>query len=231
MMGATETLANIDLFEGVSPELVARLAARCQWNTYRQDQQIVGHQDESQQVFFLVRGKARAIVYSVSGKEVTFRDITAGEMFGEFAAIDGKPRAASVQAIEDCLVASMSPRVFWSALEESPVIMAATLRRLVTQIRDLSERVFEFTALGVKNRIHAELLRLAIQNAGDDNTARLSPAPKHAEIASRISSHREAVTRELNRLDQDGVIKRKGNTWTIQDMNRLSRMVHDVIGH
>ncbi len=231
MMGASETLANIDLFEGVSPELVARLAARCQWNTYRQDQQIVGHQDESQQVFFLVRGKARAIVYSVSGKEVTFRDITAGEMFGEFAAIDGKPRAASVQAIEDCLVASMSPRVFWSALEESPVIMAATLRRLVTQIRDLSERVFEFTALGVKNRIHAELLRLAIQNAGDDNTARLSPAPKHAEIASRISSHREAVTRELNRLDQDGVIKRKGNTWTIQDMNRLSRMVHDVIGH
>ncbi|MDJ0609934.1 MAG: Crp/Fnr family transcriptional regulator [Kiloniellales bacterium] len=231
MIGATETLANIDLFEDAPPELVSKLAARCQWNTYRQDQQIVGHQDESRQVFFLVRGKARAIVYSVSGKEVTFRDITAGEMFGEFAAIDGKPRAASVQAIEDCLVASMSPQVFWGALEESPAIMAATLQRLVTQIRDLSERVFEFTALGVKNRIHAELLRLASQNASEDNTARLSPAPKHAEIASRISSHREAVTRELNRLDQDGVIKRKGNTWVIQDMNRLSRMVHDVIGH
>ena len=231
MLGTLETLENIDLFHDVSPEIVTKLAARCQWNEYRQGQQIVGHQDESRQVFFLVRGKARAIVFSVAGKEVTFRDIEAGEMFGEFAAIDGKPRSASVQAIQDCLIASMSAEVFWQALEESPEVMAATLRRLVIQVRALSERVFEFATLGVKNRIHAELLRLAAQNENEDGSARLSPAPTHAEIASRISSHREAVTRELNRLDHDGVIRRNGSTWVIQDISLLSRMVHDVMGY
>ena len=231
MLGTLETLENIDLFHGVSPGIVSKLAARCQWNEYKQDQQIVGHQDESRQVFFLVQGKARAIVFSVAGKEVTFRDIEAGEMFGEFAAIDSKPRSAGVQAIQDSLVASMSAEVFWQALEESPEVMAATLRRLVTQVRALSERVFEFSTLGVKNRIHAELLRLAAQHEGDDGTACLSPAPTHAEIASRISSHREAVTRELNRLDHDGVIRRNGSSWVIQDISLLSRMVHDVMGY
>lgn len=229
-MGARETLEGVDLFHGLSADRIQALSERCQWRDYTENQQVVGHQDETRQVFFLVRGKARAIVYSLSGKEVTFRDIQAGEMFGEFAAIDGQPRAASVQAVQNCLMASMSPDVFWQVLKDYPDVMEATLRRLTAQVRALSERVFEFSTLAVKNRIHAELLRLANQNLTGDGTAALAPAPTHAEIASRISSHREAVTRELNRLAQEGIITRRSGNLIVRDIARLSRLVHEVVG-
>ena len=229
-MGARESLEGVDLFQGLTESTIKALSERCQWRDYTENQQVVGHQDESCQVFFLVRGKARAIVYSLSGKEVTFRDIQAGEMFGEFAAIDGQPRSASVQAVQNCLIASMSPDAFWQVLKEYPDVMAATLRRLTAQVRALSERVFEFSTLAVKNRIHAELLRLANQNLSGDGTASLVPAPTHAEIASRISSHREAVTRELNRLAQEGIITRRSGNLVIRDVARLSRLVHEVVG-
>lgn len=229
-MVARETLEGVGLFHGLSADRIQALSERCQWRDYTENQQVVGHQDETRQVFFLVRGKARAIVYSLSGKEVTFRDIQAGEMFGEFAAIDGQPRAASVQAVQNCLMASMSPDVFWQVLKDYPDVMEATLRRLTAQVRALSERVFEFSTLAVKNRIHAELLRLANQNLTGDGTAALAPAPTHAEIASRISSHREAVTRELNRLAQEGIITRRSGNLIVRDIARLSRLVHEVVG-
>lgn len=72
----------------------------------------------------------------------------------------------------------------------------------------LTTRVYDFSTLAVKNRIQAELLRLANLVPKDGKSARIFPAPTHGEIASRVSTHREAVTRELNRLCRIGVAER-----------------------
>jgi len=222
-------LEGIEIFAGLTPAELDALAKRCVWREFAPKQQIVGHQDESHQVFFLVRGKARAVIRSLSGREVTFRDIPAGEMFGEFAAIDGGPRSATVEALQRCLAASMSPELFWDVLLTHPKAAAAMLKRLTRQIRALSERVFEFSTLAVRNRIHAELVRLGSECVQPDGSARLSPPPTHAEIASRISTHREAVTRELNELAQAGLIERRRGALVIRDLARLRRMVDRVI--
>ena len=191
---------------------------------------IVGYLDESRQVFFLAEGTARAIIYSLSGKEVSFRDVQAGEMFGEFAAIDGEPRSASVEALKPCLIAAMTAELFWEVLRDHSGVAEATLRRLTNQIRALTERVLEFSTLAVKHRIHAELLRMARDHLGEDDTAVVAPAPTHHEIASRISTHREAVTRELNHLARIGVVERRDHRLIIRDISRLGRMVEAVGG-
>jgi CRP-like cAMP-binding protein len=113
-------------------------------------------------------------------------------------------------------------------LRKHPAAAAVMLRELTRLIRSLSERVVEFSTLGVKNRIHAELLRLAREHMRDANKAVIMPAPTHNEIASRVSTHREAVTRELNHLAQDGLIERQHGGLTILDVARLSRLVEDV---
>jgi CRP-like cAMP-binding protein len=58
-------------------------------------------------VFFITEGEARVTIYSLSGKAVSFRELSAGDMFGEFPAIDQGPRSASVEARTECLVAYM----------------------------------------------------------------------------------------------------------------------------
>ena len=95
----------------------------------------------------------------------------------------------------------------------------------------LTERVFEFSALAVNNRIHAELLRLARDHMTAENTAAIQPAPTHAEIASRISTHREAVTRELSRLSRAGIVVRRSGALVVEDVERLDRLMQDVIGY
>jgi CRP-like cAMP-binding protein len=223
-------LSAIAPFTDLSNRELEALAALCHWRDYRPSQLVVGHQEQSSDVFFIVSGKVRVTLYSVSGKEVTFRDMGAGEMFGELAAIDGKPRSASVIALTESRIGSVSAQSFWRVLREHPEVAAATLRWLVAQVRDLSERVFEFSTLTVRNRIHAELLRLAHAHMQDRNRAVISPTPTHAEIASRISTHREAVTRELNRLARAGLIERRSGKWLISDVDRLARMVQDLLG-
>ena len=61
-------------------------------------------------------------------------------------------------------------------------------------------------------------------------STRIIPAPRHVEIANRISTHREAVTREFNRLSRIGIIERRGGELLVKDIDRLATMVHEATG-
>jgi CRP/FNR family cyclic AMP-dependent transcriptional regulator len=78
---------------------------------------------------------------------------------------------------------------------------------LVAKNRRMSERVFEVSALAVRERVRRELLRLAAEGAPSGSGVVIRPAPTHYEFAARIGSHREAVTRELNRLVEERVLE------------------------
>lgn len=225
-----KSLRKLRALEAVTPETIAALDRLVRWHEYARDQLIIGHQDESSDVFFIVSGSVRVTVYSPAGKEVTFRDLGAGEIFGELAAIDGKPRSAAVVALSNCTIASLTAQQFGRALHDHPDFAKVTLKRLAETVRSLSERVFEVSALSVRNRIHAELLRLARANMLTENSATISPAPTHSAIASRISTHREAVTRELSKLSKSGLIERQGNKIVVKDVRRLSNLVEDFLG-
>jgi len=223
-------LERIEIFQNLDAREIERLTNRVNWRNYKAHQQIIGHQEASTDVYFMVSGTVRVILFSSAGKEVAFRDIHAGECFGEYAAIDGAPRSANVIALTDVMIGSVSAETFRSILEEYPAVSMSLLAHLVSTVRSLSERIFEFSTLAVKNRIHSELLRLARESERDGNQARISPAPTHADIASRISTHREAVTRELNDLTKSGLLARDGRTLIITDMEELERLVHQMTG-
>ena len=225
-----ESLVGVEVFRRLSAAHREKLAALCQGRRYAAMQRILSHKDDSQDVYFIVSGKVRVTIYSMGGKEITFRDQVAGEMFGELGAIDGEPRSAHVMALEDSLLASMSRETFWGVLGNYPQVAEFTLKRLASLVRLLSERVFEFSTLAVRNRIHAELLRLAREHPRGDNTAAITPAPTHADIASRISTHREAVTREYHNLSESGLIEQHRGQLIINDVARLETMVREVMG-
>jgi CRP-like cAMP-binding protein len=225
-----ESLVGVEVFRHLDAAARGRLAGLCSGRRYAAQQRILSHKDQTRDVYFIVSGKVRVTIYSLGGKEITFRDQAAGEMFGELGAIDGEPRSAHVMALEDSLLASMSREAFWEVLGSYPEVAAFTLKRLASLVRLLSERVFEFSTLAVRNRIHAELLRLARENPFEDNTAVISPSPTHADIASRISTHREAVTREYHDLAEAGVIEQRRGELVINDVARLEDMVREVTG-
>jgi CRP/FNR family cyclic AMP-dependent transcriptional regulator len=224
------TLSGIAIFAGLTPKALEAIHQRCSWRRYVAGEPIVGYLDSSDDVFFVTAGEVSVTIYSLAGKAVSFRTLGPGDMFGEYAAIDGEPRSASVEARSTCLVASMSGKEFRKLLETQPVVAWAVLKGLVRNARGLTKRIYEFSTLAVNNRIQAELLRLASLAPREGKGARIQPAPTHAEIASRISTHREAVTRELNRLAKIGVIVRRSGTLLVRDLDRLAAMLHEMTG-
>lgn len=227
---APQSLDKIALFASLPPQTLKAIERRCAWRRYEPGEPIIDYLDASDEVFFVVTGETRASIYSLLGKAVTFCDLGPGEVFGEVAAIDGEPRSASIEARTRCLVASMSANAFRELLQSEPMVAMALLRHLVTKIRSLTTRVYEFSALAVNNRIQAEVLRLARLAPKEGKTASINPAPTHAEIASRTSTHREAATRELNRLSRLSIIERRGRTLVVTDIDRLAAMVREVTG-
>jgi CRP-like cAMP-binding protein len=133
-----------------------------------------------------------------------------------------------VLALESSLLACMRAADFRRLLREEPMLGERVLRRLAGLVRRLSERVIDLSTLGVHHRIHGELLRLAREAGVAGNTARIDPAPKHADVASQVSTYREQVTRELSALAKAGVLGKDGRALVVRDVARLERMVEEV---
>lgn len=225
-----EELAAIDLLKGLSPqeiEQVTRLVRVRQWPA---GHCFVNFRDESQDVYFVLSGKVRVTIYSEAGREVAFRDLVAGDSFGELAAIDRKPRSANVIATVDARVGNVTANEFMDLVRRYPAVAEATLAKLAALVRALSLRVYEFSK-PVAVRICNELIRLAEANTTEGRTARIRPAPKHADVASRVNTHREAVSRLMSQLAQAGIVERGRGELVIKDINRLKAFAERLYDH
>jgi CRP-like cAMP-binding protein len=139
-------LEGVALLKGLPSESLQHIQQSCSWRRYEPGEPIVEYLDRSDDVFFLISGEARVIVYSLAGKVVSFHDLGPGDMFGEYPAIDERPRSASVEARSSCLVASMPSAAFLELLQAEPTVGRALDKQLVATIRRLSTRVYEFSA-------------------------------------------------------------------------------------
>lgn len=224
------SLEGVAIFAGLDLVLVQKIKRSCTWRRYKPGELIVNYHDESDDVFFITAGQASVTIYSRTGRIVSFGELGPGEVFGEYAAIDHGSRSASVEARTECLIASMSADRFRKLVQSMPSISFALLEQLVKRTRSVTNRVFEVSALHVNCRIQAELLRLANSGSRKGAGACIEPAPKHTDIASRVSTHREAVTREINHLARTGIIERRGDALWIPDVDRLADLVHEATG-
>ncbi len=195
------------------------------WRRAQEKECILNYKDDSADIYFVAYGDVRVSIQSVAGKDLMLRVIKEGEFFGELSALDGKPRSAAIHAITDTVIARMSPTTFREVIHRYPEVCDRVLETLTSEVRRLTTRVNEFTNLDVRGRIHAELLRLARSDAGGENRGVISPVPTHAEIAARVSTHREAVTRELNRMERAGLLERRRGAFVLLDLAELSTSV------
>jgi len=217
------SLRVIALFEELSDAELARIAASCSTKTYEKNAQILGDQDLTTDVFFILAGSVRTNSVSPKGREVIYSELSVGYIVGEFSAIDGKPRSSAVFALSDCVVSRMPAKAFFELLRGNGVVSTKLVELLVAKIRSMSERVFEVSALSVRERLRRELLRLAAGGERQGRRVVIKPSPTHYDIAAHIGSHREAVTREFNRLEAAKLLDVSRRQITILDLERLEQ--------
>ncbi|HEU0099223.1 MAG TPA: Crp/Fnr family transcriptional regulator [Allosphingosinicella sp.] len=195
--------------------------ARAQLIKVRRGQIIISEGSDTTEVYLIRSGKVQISLFSLHGREVILREMGADQIFGELAAIDGQRRSANVIAVEDSVLALMRGEQFVDFLGAVPQAGLWMSRLLVARIRNLTSRAFELATLPVAGRIHSELLRLARESGVDSDRLTIQPMPTHADLAARIGTHREAVTRELNLLAGEGILHQSGRRVEILSVAKL----------
>jgi CRP/FNR family transcriptional regulator, cyclic AMP receptor protein len=214
-------LSKASLFRELAEEELLDLARHVHRASFASGEMVLQHMDEGDGVYVILWGNLIATLISPEGREVAFDVMTAGDYFGEIAAIDGGVRSASVSALTPSEVCTLSGARFRKLVERHPEVSGALIGDLVGRIRRLTERNYENIALRIRHRVQLELLRLANRNGVLFDGGVLSPAPTHAQIAARIGANREAVTREVSALAKKGYIRASRQSIAIVNASAL----------
>ncbi len=206
-----------------------RLAALAQPRLCAEGELILDFDDPGRDIFIILDGGVRVMLRTPGGQELLFGDLGAGAFFGEIAAIDGRPRSASVAALYRSRLAVLPSVPVMEAVLASPAASLACMRLLTSRLREKDERLLELTVLPVRLRLCAELLRLAVLR-GPDGARRISPPPTHHEMAARIGTRREVVSREIAQLAASGLIAADRRSIRILAPDALAKAVRDGLG-
>ncbi|MGE0723304.1 MAG: Crp/Fnr family transcriptional regulator [Alphaproteobacteria bacterium] len=225
------TLDGIDLLVRLTREDRAQVSRRCKWRRYGPQEQIIDRDSDSRDVMFVTAGRVRIVNYSMTGREVSLDDIAQGGFFGELAAIDGEARSATVVALEDTTIASLAPDAFLGLMRQHPDVALVIMRRLAGIIRSANSRIMDLSTRGAQSRVCAELLRLAGADKVEPEQPRISPIPRHSDVASRAGTTRETVARVLSDLLRQGVVRRDADGLAITDPRRLTAFVEHYHAH
>jgi CRP-like cAMP-binding protein len=222
-----ETLEKIGLLRALDPKDREAFERRCQWRHAHPKEWLLEQNDIGTDIYFLSSGVVRVLITPSPDREVILCDIEAGGYFGEMAAIDGQPRSAGILAITDATIARMPAPVFREIIHNYPDVSEQLLKQLVARIRALDQRVNEFSSMDVKHRIYAELLRRSRPDATDKRQAVISPPPVHSDIASRVSTRREMVARELKALERSGMLTKRRGAFVLTNVPGLMQMLEN----
>lgn len=207
------------------------LLARSRPQQVKSGQVVIVSGEATRHVYLVVEGTMRTALFASTGREVAIRDIAQGELFGEMAALDGLPRSSTVVAASDATLAVVSEQDFTAAIAQDGLAALWLLRRFSMMVRLLTQKVFELSALPVHSRLHCELLRMAADGTSLGSAVLIDPAPTHADLAARVGSHREMVTREFRYLSDQGILRQQGRKLTLLNLAQLMHEIQRVSGN
>jgi CRP-like cAMP-binding protein len=204
-----------------SADVAASIGKRAQERRFPVRAVLLKQGDRASATFLLVAGRAHALTYGLEGRMVLLREFLPGDFFGAIALAEPQPEEADVVAVEELRAAVFLALDFLNLIETYGCVGLVVSQALLRQLRAASAKMLERSTLSAAGRVHAELLRLA--RLGDGRTVK--PMPVLSELAVRVQSSRETVSRTINALERRGIIRRESDALVIVAPRRLEEMI------
>ena len=190
------------LYRSLSAELT-RLALRGVVRRYPKNKVVLAEGDLSDHLYVVLAGSVKVYSLDESGREIIYVDIFAGDFFGEMS-LDGGPRSASVMTLEPCTCAVLTRAQVREHLVQEPDFAFSLVMRVVARARAATRTMRNIALLDVSGRIVA-LLESRRGTAPEGERVILRPIT-HQDIANRVGSSREMVSRLLKEMEKAGYI-------------------------
>jgi CRP/FNR family transcriptional regulator, cyclic AMP receptor protein len=218
-------LRKVPLFSSLKDEEIEAINQVSFVKKYPKDMMILLAEEEGDTLFVIINGKVKVTSFSETGKEVIFSIMGAGDFFGDMSLLDGKPRSASVIAVEDSELCLLRRGDFNRLVEKHPGIALKLLEELTSRLRKADERIESLALLDVSGRVAGILLQLAEESGKrtPEGGIVIKSRPTHQELANMVGTTRETVTRILNQMEHNNYIVMAGKSVTILNMDTLKR--------
>jgi len=204
-----EYLKNIPLFNHLKVNQLKEIAFRCKNILYKKGDVVFHKTDLSTDLYIVNSGKLKAVLTDDEGDEMVIAHFEKGAFFGELSLLDGKGRSATIVADSDSELAVLKQDVFLDLLYRNPRIAVELMTTLVGRLRKADEMIESLAFLEVGERLVRALLDTATTEGPDAagflnlQAGRLT----HKELAARIGSSREAVSKCMKVLSTKCIIK------------------------
>ncbi|MBD3867674.1 MAG: Crp/Fnr family transcriptional regulator [Acidobacteria bacterium] len=210
-----EILGQVSFLEGAGEPVLRELAGLMDEKIYLRNEVLFLDGDSPKGLFVVRHGAVKIYKIGDKGREQILEIEGPGRSVAELPLFDGRPYPASAAALEDAAVLILPASTFHRLLDRHPEISRAVIASIAGRLRKMVALVEEVSLKAVRERLSAVFLEMA----GDDDTFDLTWT--NQEIAARIGTVREIVSRTMARMAHDGAIQMDGRRVIILDRDRL----------
>ncbi len=221
---AIQILSKLPLFSRLGDDALLEIAPYIQERTFSPGQVIVLEGEPCQAVYFVAQGVVRTGRLSPEGREQVLAYLGSGEPFNLVPALDGGSTLATVDAVTDTTLYTISCERLREIMRDHHGVALAVMERLGAEVRRLSDMVEDLALHTVRTRLARFLLTHASAELSEvAEGTQPSKRWTQEEIATRIGTVRDVVGRALRTFADDGLIRRERGRLVVVDRARLER--------
>ncbi|MGI8433533.1 MAG: Crp/Fnr family transcriptional regulator [Nocardioidaceae bacterium] len=220
----TEVLRQAPLFSGLDDEAANALSATMMAERLARGEVLFREGDEGDRLFVVTTGKVKLGRTSADGRENLLAILGPGQMFGELSLFDPGPRSATVTAVTDCTMQSLSHDELGQWLAGRPEVARGLLTQLAVRLRKANDVVADLVFSDVPGRVSKALLDLSSRfgRVAEDGI-HVNHDLTQEELAQLVGASRETVKKALADFASRGWLRLEARSVVILDLERLRR--------
>jgi CRP-like cAMP-binding protein len=221
-------LKSTDLFGSLSARHIERLAACVVSKSVPRATAICAKGDLGSSLFVICHGAVKITSPSVDGHDALFRLLSKGDIFGEIALLDGRPRTADAVAITDCEMFVIERRDFLPIMREEPEVALRMIEILCDRVRRTTEQAENLMFMPLRGRLAKVLLQLS---EGDGRNGERKAVVTQKDLGNLIGMSRESTNRQLRVWEDRGWVRLERGGIVILAAKELERIAESDTGN
>jgi CRP-like cAMP-binding protein len=215
-------LRNHPLFRNLSPTVIEHLGSYMKTRRVARGAAIFAKGDPGSGLMGILKGTVKISVASADGKDVVLNIFREGDLFGEIALLDGRPRTADATAMSDCELVVIERRDFVPFLRDNPDVTLKFIEILCSRLRHTSEQVQDVTFLNLPARLAKALLELT--GAADASAPQRKVTITQREISQIIGRSRESTNKQLRAWVKRGWVRLERGGVSVLEPKKLAAL-------
>ena len=206
------------LFSVLPGRVISNLSNQFYTRKYLKDQYVFHQDDEARNLFVIIAGEVSIESINLDGKVTKISQLREGDIFGEFALIDGECRSASANVVKKSVLASLSSNVFFTLIEDYPAFSKTLMKVLVARLRGSNQQVESLVTMSLLQRTAQILLSISSRSGPEISITQNI-------LADQLYATREKVNSKLKELERLGAIKTGHGKIIIENSLKLSSVI------